>query len=119
VSASVLLVDDDPAFRRLARRLLVDCGLDVVGEADSVAAALSTATELQPSAALVDVGLPDGDGFILARQLAALPRPPRVVLTSVDADAGHRDAARRSGALMFVPKEDLPNAPLHRLLGGK
>jgi len=53
-------VDDDPAFRTLARRLLDDCGLAVVGEADSVATALSTATELEPSAVLVDVGLVTG-----------------------------------------------------------
>jgi DNA-binding NarL/FixJ family response regulator len=119
VSVSVLLVDDDPTFRVLARRLLVASGLTVVGEADSVATALSTATRLEPSAALVDVGLPDGDGFTLAHQLAGLPQRPRVVLTSVDADVGEHDAVRRSGALAFVHKTDLPNAPLARLLGGE
>jgi len=119
VSVSVLVVDDDPIFRTLASRLLVACGLTVVGEADSVATALSTATRLEPSAVLVDVGLPDGDGFTLARQLAALPRRPRVVLTSVEADVGHEDAVRRSGAVTFVNKADLPSAPLARLLGGE
>jgi CheY-like chemotaxis protein len=119
MSVSVLVVDDDPTFRVLARRLLLACGLTVVGEADSVAAALSTARELKPSAALVDVGLPDGDGFTLARQLAALPQPPRVVLTSVDPDIEQHEADRHRGALAFVHKEDLPNAPLRRLLGGE
>jgi CheY-like chemotaxis protein len=112
-------VDDDPIFRKLARRLLVECGLTVVGEADSAATGLSTATELEPSAVLVDVGLPDRDGFTLARELAALPRRPRVVLTSVEADVGHEDVVRRSGAVTFVHKADLPNAPLARLLGGE
>jgi CheY-like chemotaxis protein len=112
-------VDDDPAFRTLARGLLDDCGLSVVGEADSVATALSTATELEPSAVLVDFGLPDGDGFTLARQLAALPWRPRGVLTSVDADVEQHEAVRHSGPLRFVHKEALPNAPIRRLLGGE
>ena len=112
-------MDDDPAFRTLARRLLDDCGLAVVGEADSVATALSTATELEPSAVLVDVGLPDGDGFTLARQLAALPWRPRVVLTSVDADVQQHDPVLRGASLAFVHKTGLPNAPLRRLLGGE
>jgi CheY-like chemotaxis protein len=119
VPVSVLIVDDDPAFRALARRLLDDCGLAVVGEADSVAEALSTATELEPSAVLVDVGLPDGDGFTLARQLAALPWRPRVLMTSVDADVEQHDAVRHGESLAFVHKKDLPNAPLRRLLGGE
>jgi CheY-like chemotaxis protein len=119
VSVSVLIVDDDAAFRTLARRLLDDCGMAVVGEADSVAAALSAATELEPSAVLVDVGLPDGDGFTLARQLTALPWRPRIVLTSVDADVERHDAVRHGASLTFVHKKDLPNAPLSRLLGGE
>lgn len=68
--------------------MLADNGLMVVGGAESVSTALWAATRLQPLAALVDVGLPDGDGFTLARQLTALPWHPYVVLTSVDADAG-------------------------------
>ena len=106
MSGSVLIVDDDPDFRLLARSLLVDCGLVVVGEADSVANALSRATELEPSAVLVDVGLPDGDGVTLAHQLAALPWRPQVVLTSVDADVDQHDAIRHSRPVAFVHKED-------------
>ena len=79
--ASVLIVDDDPIFRALVRRLLTGAGLVVVGEAESVAEGLAVAEELRPNAALVDFGLPDGDGLGLARQLTALPWQPRVVLT--------------------------------------
>jgi DNA-binding NarL/FixJ family response regulator len=117
MAPSVLVVDDDPVFRSLARRLLAASGLNVVCEADSVSAALLAAARVEPSAVLVDVGLPDGDGFILARQLVALPWQPRVVLTSTDADVASPDDLRRSGALAFVHKADLPNAPLLRLLG--
>ena len=57
---SVLVVDDNREFRRLAGRLLAAVGLTVIGEVDSVAAALGAALELKPSAGLVDVELPDG-----------------------------------------------------------
>jgi DNA-binding NarL/FixJ family response regulator len=70
---SVLVVDDDPMFRGVARRILSAGGLDVVGEACTAEAATIVALELRPDALLVDVGLPDGDGVVLALQLAALP----------------------------------------------
>ncbi len=113
----MLVVDDDPEFRSLARRLLAVSGLTVVGEADSVAAAMEAAARLEPSAVLVDVELPDGDGVALARELAALPWLPRVVLTSIDRDIATTDDARRAGARAFVNKAELPNAPLAQLLG--
>jgi CheY-like chemotaxis protein len=116
---SVLVVDDDPEFRRLAGRLLAAIGLTVVGEADSVAAALSDAVQLKPSAVLVDVELPDGDGVSLARELAALPWRPRIVLTSINEDITTTGEARLAGARAFVAKADLPNAPLAQLLGGE
>jgi DNA-binding NarL/FixJ family response regulator len=116
---SVLVVDDDPEFRVLARRVLGGNGLSVVGEADSVATALAAAAELQPDVMLVDVGLPDGDGIALARELTALPWRPRVVLTSIDADAASPGEVRRSGANGFAPKDELPNAGLRLLLGSE
>jgi DNA-binding NarL/FixJ family response regulator len=117
MAVSVLIVDDDPTFRALARRLLTAYEDIVVFEAERVSDALSTAARVKPSAALVDVGLPDGDGFVLARELAALPGGPRVVVTSVAHAAGHAEEARRSGAQAFVNKAELPDAPLGRLLG--
>jgi DNA-binding NarL/FixJ family response regulator len=113
---TVLVVDDDPVFRSLARRTLVGDGLVVVGEADSVAAAIAAAQSLRPDAVLIDVGLPDGDGVTLARELTALPWRPRIVLTSTDPDAATPEAVRSSGAIAFVPKDDLPTASLERLL---
>jgi DNA-binding NarL/FixJ family response regulator len=117
VSGSVLVVDDDPAFRRLARRLLATFGLALAGEADTAASAITAASALRPDAVLVDVGLPDADGVALARELAALPWHPRVVLTSSDAEAATATEVRRSGAAAFVPKDQLPNAALRSLLG--
>jgi DNA-binding NarL/FixJ family response regulator len=115
---SVLVVDDDPAFRRLAGRILAGFGLDVAGEAGTVAAAVAAAGVLRPACALVDVGLPDGDGISLARELAVLPWHPRIVLTSSDSDAATSSDVRLSGALAFVPKDQLPNAALYELLWG-
>jgi DNA-binding NarL/FixJ family response regulator len=119
VTRSVLVVDDDPEFRELARRLLAATGLTVVGEADSVAAALAAAIQLKPSAVLADIELPDGDGLALARELAVLPWRPRIVLTSIDPDITTSGEARLAGARAFVVKADLPDAPLAQLLGGE
>src|SRR5690349_15894284 len=117
MTPSVLVVDDDPEFRRLAIRLLTGSGLTVVGEAGSATAGLAEATRARPSAVLVDVELPDGDGIALARELTALPWRPTVILTSIDGDIITTEEARRAGARAFVRKADLPNAPLARLLG--
>jgi CheY-like chemotaxis protein len=117
VTGSVLVVDDDPEFRRLAGRLLAANGLTVVGEADSVAPALAAAARLEHAAILLDVELPDGDGVTLARELSALPGRPRIVLTSIDGEITTREEAQRAGASAFLNKADLPGASLARLLG--
>ena len=54
-----------------------------------------------------------------ARELAALPWRPRVVLTSIDSDITTPGEARLAGARAFVNKAELPNAPLAQLLGGQ
>jgi two-component system nitrate/nitrite response regulator NarL len=116
---TVLLVDDDPSFRLLARRTLAGTPMAVVGEADSAAAGAQAARELKPQVVLLDVGLPDSDGITLARELSALPWRPRIVLTSVDPDAASPDEVERSGACGFVPKHDLPGRGLELLQNGR
>lgn len=118
MAKSVLVIDDDVEFRGLARRMLTEIGLTVVGEAESVSTGRAAAVKLKPEAALVDIMLPDGDGVALARELAALPWRPRVLLTSSSADSAGREEIDRSGAVGFIPKHELPTAPLERLLGG-
>jgi two-component system nitrate/nitrite response regulator NarL len=118
MTISVLVVDDDASFAELAERLLADAGLNVIGRADSAGAGVSAAKATKPDAILLDVMLPDGDGVALARELAALPWGPRVLLTSSSADIAAREEIDRSGAVAFVPKSELPGAPLERLLGG-
>jgi DNA-binding NarL/FixJ family response regulator len=116
MTTSVVVIDDDPAFRDLARRLLTLTGMAVVGEADSVATGLETTAAQHPQAVLVDIGLPDGDGIELARRLADLPWRPRVVLTSADPGAATSELVRASGARGFAPKQELAGAALSMLV---
>ena len=115
----MLIVDDDAAFRDLASRVVKGWGHHVVGLAGTVAGALQQAQELRPDAALVDIGLPDGDGFSLAEQLVALPWPVRVVvLISSDSDSANATAAQRVGAKGFVPKDELTSTELRHWIEG-
>ena len=117
--SSILLIDDDPAFRRLARKTLNGTGLTVVGEASTAAEGSAAARILEPQIVLVDVGLPDTNGVSLARELVGLPWAPTVVLTSVDPDAVSAEDILRSGARGFVPKQDLPGTGVALLTAGE
>ncbi len=113
---SVLVVDDDPAFRDLASRILRAWGHQVIGEAGSVGEALLRAGQLRPDAVVADIALPDGDGFDLTGKLSALPWPILVVLISSDPDAATSAAAQRVGARGFVAKADFSDSTLRALL---
>jgi CheY-like chemotaxis protein len=115
VSRRILVVDDDPDFRGLAARIVGGNGIEV-REAATVATAIEVALEARPGAALVDIGLPDGDGLEVARHLSSMPWPVHIVLTSSDPDAVSPDDIRACGAQAFVPKDQLSDVPLRRLL---
>src|SRR5215471_14674827 len=78
----VLIVDDHAGFRRLARKVLETGGFKVVGEAADGASTLRAVTSLRPDVVLLDVVLPDTDGFTVAKALADEPSSPVVVLIS-------------------------------------
>jgi DNA-binding NarL/FixJ family response regulator len=118
VSATVLVVDDHPSFRRLARRLLQAAGFSVVGEAGDGASALASARELRPDVVLLDVLLPDTTGFAVADALAADPDGPVVVLTSSRSASDFGASLARSRAHGFVAKRDLSGSALLALIGG-
>jgi DNA-binding NarL/FixJ family response regulator len=112
----LLIVDDDRAFRRLARRLLAG-SFEVVGEAATVGEARRAVRETVPDAVLLDVRLPDGDGLSLARELAAGTDAPALVLTSSDDLAALVEDVVAAGARGFIPKAALDDRALVALLG--
>ena len=112
MATTVLIVDDHPSFRTSARRMLEACGYLVVGEAPDGASALAAARELRPEVVLLDVQLPDANGFDLARRITGDNGAPAVVLTSSRDAEDYAGLLARSGARGFVPKSELTGAVL-------
>jgi DNA-binding NarL/FixJ family response regulator len=113
---TILIVDDHPAFRQSARALLEAEGFEVVGEAVDGRSAIAEVARLRPSVVLLDVQLPDLDGFAVAARLGEGVDPPAVILTSTRDAGSYRRRLARSGALDFVPKSELSGAVLASLL---
>ena len=113
---TVLIVDDHPSFRKSARLLLGAEGFDVVGEAEDGASSLAAARELRPDVVLLDVQLPDMDGFAVARRLTENGDGPTVILTSSRDASDYGTLVGESGARGFVAKGDLCGGALADLL---
>jgi DNA-binding NarL/FixJ family response regulator len=104
VGETVLIVDDHAAFRGFARRLLEAGGMTVVGEAHDGGSAVAAARDLAPDLVLLDVMLPDTDGFAVAEQVAG---HARVILTSSREFDDLRERLAGSPAHGFLPKAEL------------
>ncbi len=115
---SVIIVDDHEGFRLSAKRLLENEGYDVVGEAADGSSARARALELEPDVMIVDVHLPDTDGFALADELAEIAPRARVVLVSSHDISDFGPLVKDSPAVGFVSKSDLSGSTLAGLLGG-
>ena len=113
----MLIVDDHRSFRRFARRLIESAGYEVVGEAADGASALAQASALAPAIVLLDVLLPDRDGFGVARELVRSERPPVVLLTSSRARSDLEAGAGERPAVPFISKSDLTAARFGELAG--
>jgi two-component system response regulator EvgA len=103
----ILIVDDHASFRSTARALLEAEGLEVVGDAADGASALAAAARLHPDVVLLDVNLPDMDGFEVARKLRDSGSGSAVVLTSSHDSSDYGPLIGRSGANGFIPKASL------------
>ena len=112
VNPTVVIVDDHPGFRSSARALLEAAGFAVVGEAGDGVSALAVVGRLRPRIVLLDIQLPDIDGFAVAERLARAGDPPAVVLVSTRDISSYRRRLARSPVRGFLSKSELSgNAP--------
>jgi DNA-binding NarL/FixJ family response regulator len=117
VGHRVLIVDDHPSFRASVRVLLESEGFTVVGEAPDGATAVKETCRLRPEVVLLDVGLPDCDGFdVCARLMGHAGSAPAVILVSSRDASDFGPLVSRSGARGFVPKAELSGERLEALL---
>ena len=114
----MLVVDDHPSFRKFARRLLESAGFAVVDEASDGASAIAAVRALRPDVVLLDVLLPDTNGFEVAEMLSVDPTAPVVVLTSSRSEADLAASLARSSARGFIAKDDLTAAAFAALVDG-
>jgi len=115
VSTTVLIVDDHAGFRECLRTLLEEEDFVVVGEAQDGLSAIEAARELAPDAIILDVQLPDLNGFEVVERLGA-DGSPAVVLVSTRDASDYGDLPERAGVAGFISKGELSGATLARLL---
>jgi DNA-binding NarL/FixJ family response regulator len=114
---TVVIVDDHPDFRESASALLEAEGFSVVGQAADGDEAIATVERLRPQVVLLDIQLPDLDGFVVAERLAVGPDPPRVVLISSREAAAYGPRLETAAARGFIPKRELSGSALASLVG--
>jgi two-component system, NarL family, nitrate/nitrite response regulator NarL len=114
-SAAILIVDDHGGFRAFARAMLEAAGF-TVAEAATGTEATEAARRVRPSLVLLDIQLPDFDGFEVARRLTAQPGGPVIVLTSTREASEYGARITSSPAAAFLPKDELSGAALRRFL---
>lgn len=112
----MVIVDDHAGFRSWARALLEAEGFDVVGEAADGMSALAAVGLLRPLIVLLDVQLPDIDGFEVAERLAGAGDPPAVVLVSTRGADAYRRRLARSPVRGFISKGELSGHALSVLV---
>ena len=112
----ILIVDDHPSFRASARVVLESEGFEVVGEAVDGASALHECCRLRPEVVLLDVQLPDIDGFEVAAQLTKNGNSPAIVMTSSRDACDFGSLVANSGARGFIPKAELSAEAVSALL---
>lgn len=114
---TVLIVDDHADFRASARALLEAEGFAVIGEAADGRDAIAEVERLRPDVVLLDIQLPDQDGFAVAERLASESSSPAIVLISGREASVYGPRIARASVRGFIPKRALSGAALARLVG--
>jgi DNA-binding NarL/FixJ family response regulator len=110
----ILIVDDHPSFRACARAILEADGFTVIGEAEDGEAALTAIDALRPDVVLLDIQLPDMDGFAVLERLGS--DAPSVVLVSSREACDYDGLIRKSRARGFIAKAELSGTAVRSLL---
>ncbi len=116
MAPTVLIVDDHPSFRTIARLVLEADGYEIVGDAASGGEGVSESVRLQPDVILLDIGLPDMDGFEVATQMRSAGVASAIVFTSTRDAADFGPLLRGSGAVGFIAKSELSGETLRVLV---
>jgi DNA-binding NarL/FixJ family response regulator len=116
MATTLLIVDDHAAFRASAKLLLEAEGFEVVGEAADGDSAFEQTTALAPDVLLLDIQLPDIDGFEVAARVLRRDHAPAIVLISSRDGGDYAPLVNASGARGFVAKADLSGESLRALL---
>jgi NarL family two-component system response regulator LiaR len=103
----VIVADDDPFVRRLVKDALQNAGIVVIAEASSGREAVELTLHYHPDVALIDVAMPDVDGFAATRRIVAQSPRQLVVLLTGPEDEEVALLGLRAGASGFLSK-DLP-----------
>ena len=112
---TVLIVDDHAGFRRVARTVLELEGFDVIAESATGSEAIEAVQRFRPELVLLDIGLPDLDGFEVALRLMTMDRGLAIVLTSSRDACDYQTLLADSGARGFIPKAELSGAAVAAL----
>lgn len=112
-NTGVMVVDDQAAFRRAACAVIrATAGFAPLAEAASGAEALRNAEHVRPDLVLMDISMPEMDGFEATRRLTAAHPDCVVVLISLDEIGDLTEEIAACGAVTFVNKHDLGPATL-------
>ena len=102
----IAVCDDHAVVRSGLRRILeAEEGIEVVGEAGSVAEAVTLAAEVQPDIFVMDVGLPDGNGIEATTKLLGVSPNTRILVLTVHDDVAYLRQAFAAGAAGYLVKE--------------
>ena len=116
-SMDVVIADDHPQFRSATRLMLESAGYDVIGEASDAEEAVAECHRLHPDLLILDVQLPDYDGFAVADELSHDTDAPTIVLVSNREASDYGTLIDDAKIAGFISKIDFSEPALRALIG--